>query len=124
LNSTTARVTDGSGALFTYTNKDGSGVYTPPAGAQNKLVQNGDNTWTESQLDGTTFNYATTGKLATMGRGGATWTVAYDSHSMVSRITDPVGRITTLVNASLGVGTMIGGPVRLKKIIDCVGRIT
>ncbi|MEX2121728.1 MAG: hypothetical protein WD847_19240 [Pirellulales bacterium] len=50
VNSTTAVVHKGNGLSLTYTNKDANGVYTAPDGAENKLVQNADSTWSETQL--------------------------------------------------------------------------
>jgi hypothetical protein len=46
-------ITNGTGRMLLYTNRDGNGRYLPPAGAQSALAQNlSDLTWTETQVDG------------------------------------------------------------------------
>jgi len=46
-----AVVNKGTGTSFTYTNRNaGTGVYTAPPNAINKLVGNANGTWTERSL--------------------------------------------------------------------------
>ncbi|HEX5443907.1 MAG TPA: hypothetical protein VFW87_08775, partial [Pirellulales bacterium] len=118
VNPTTAALLTGTGASFTYTGKNAGGVYAPPDNAPSKLVQNADGTWTETQRDGSTFNYSTSGALATLNKGGGVWTVSYDNGGRPHRVTDPAGRFTTLTYVSFQAGW------RLRRITDAVGRIS
>ncbi|HEV3342997.1 MAG TPA: hypothetical protein VG125_21665 [Pirellulales bacterium] len=119
INSTTAVINKGTGTSFTYTSKNATtGVYTAPAGALNKLLQNADNTWTETQPDGLTLNYNTSGRLATIKRASYTWTITYDSNNNLKTIKDPVARVATFGYSAFGM------PPLIRKFVDVVGRIT
>lgn len=123
--STVAVITKGTSASFTYTSKNLSGVYTAPPGALNKLQQNPNNTWTETQPDGLLLNYDTSGRLATLKRASYIWTLTYGAGSMtsgapLSTIKDPVGRRATFVYYyPFGPSTPV-----LRRFVDVVGRIT
>jgi RHS repeat-associated protein len=118
VNSSTAVLNKGSGASFTYSNKNmASGVYTAPPGALNKLVQNGDNSWTETQPDGLTLNYNTSGRLATIKRAANTWTLTYNASNSLTSITDPVSRRATFTYFPTN-------PPTIHTFTDVVGRVT
>ena len=94
----TVTITKGTGTLLTYSNKDGGGHYLPPGGVANALVQNGDNTWTETQPDGFQLRYDTTGKLYRLQSvAGSRWTISRDGGGKVTRIVDPTTARTTFV---------------------------
>jgi YD repeat-containing protein len=126
INSTTAALTKGTGASLTYTNKNATtGVYTAPAEAVNKLVQNTNGTWTETQPDGLTLNYDTSGQLAAIKRAGNCWTMTYGTimfgQPFSNHITDPANRRATFLYTSTGIGVP---PYTLRRFTDVVGRIT
>src|SRR5437773_599336 len=66
VDSSTAQVITGVGQAHTYTDKDGSGRYLPPAGVVNALTLNGDNTWTETRPGQFQFRYDTGGLVKTL----------------------------------------------------------
>ena len=73
--------------------------------------------WTETQPDGTSFNYDSTGVLRTISnRAGVRWTLTWDAaFDLVQAIQGPFGRRTSFVyNASNFV----------RRIMDPGGRIT
>ena len=79
IDSTTAKLIDGTGAAITYINKDGSGKYQAPAWTPNALVQNAGGSWTETQPDGFKLNYATSGLLRNMvSPASGIWTIMRD----------------------------------------------
>jgi YD repeat-containing protein len=120
--SSTAVINKGSGASFTYTNKNmTTGVYTAPPNVLNKLLQNSSGTWTESQPDGLTLNYNTSGQLATIKRSSDTWTMTYNGSGLMTSIKDPVNRLSTFAYHSQ---TNPPGPTYLRRFVDAVGRIT
>jgi len=113
-----AVVTKGTGTSFTYTNRNaGTGVYTAPPNAINKLVGNANGTWTETQPDGLMLNYNSSGKLATLKRASDTWTLTYNAQQQVASIKDPVNRLASFVYQGITMGT-------LRRFVDVVGRIT
>ncbi|MFH2049758.1 MAG: RHS repeat-associated core domain-containing protein [bacterium] len=74
---------------------DGSGGYTPSVGDYSNLAQNGDNTFTINEKDGTLFNFNIDGNLSTVvDRNGNTQTFSY-TNNLLTSITDSTGRITT-----------------------------
>ncbi len=108
-----------------YTSISGTNTYAgSPNNLNNTLTGSATTGWVETQPDGTTFNYATTGQLATIrNNAGVRWTLTwnsgatlvqhidgpfgrrtsftYNASNSITRIQDPSGRITSLtVNAS------------------------
>ena len=74
----TADLTKGTGAVLTY--QGNTGTLTPPDGAKNKLVKNGDSSFTETQQDGFVIQYGSNGKPSYVkNAAGDRWTLAYDS---------------------------------------------
>ena len=101
--------------LYSYTNNGTS--YSAAAPGQNTLTGNATTGWTETQPDGTSFNYDNTGVLRTIrNRAGVRWTLTWDAgFDLVQAIQGPFGRRTSFVyNASSFV----------KRIVDPGGRIT
>jgi YD repeat-containing protein len=108
-------ITNGTGSVLIYSNRDGNGRYQPPAGAQNALAQNlSDLTWTETQVDGLALHYNASGVFDRLKNvAGATWTLTHDSGGKLVTIKDPVSGVTSLVYASNN----------LRRIVDAAGRI-
>ena len=101
--------------LYSYSNNGTS--YSAAAPGQNTLTGNATSGWTETQPDGTNFNYDNTGVLRTIrNRAGVRWTLTWDSgFNLVQAIQGPFGRRTSFVyNASSFV----------KRIVEPGGRIT
>ena len=73
--------------------------------------------WTETQPDGTTFNYDTTGVLRTIrNNAGVRWTLTWDSGvDFVQHIDGPFGRRTTFA---------YDGSNNIRHIQDPSGRLT
>jgi YD repeat-containing protein len=92
------------------------GSYHPPAGVDNTLVKNQDNTWTETQKNGRQFHYDTAGRLTKMvDRLGNITTCAYDANNRLKTLTDPFGQVTSLTYDANG---------RVEKFTDPAGRDT
>jgi len=109
-------LTDGAGAVLRYTSKDANGKYLAPGEAENALVKNGDDTWTETRPDSFKFQYSTAGVLDTMeNAASAFWTLTHDGGGRLTRIEDPVGDLTTLSYDASN---------KLEKIIDTASRVT
>ena len=96
-------VVTGSGQQYAYTGvRGGGGFATPNSPAVNSLQStSGFSSFTETQPDGTLFQYAAPSSgvsslVYMQNPSGARWTVTYDSNGRVSFITDPVTRRTTL----------------------------
>ena len=96
-----ATVTDGAGIQHGYTFS--GGLWLPAsASAINALVQNGDNTWTETQADGFKIQYdnsspALLTRLQT--KDGSTWTLTYSgggTSGQVTKVTGPFNSLLTL----------------------------
>ena len=76
IDTSTAELIDGIGEAYIYTNEDGSGKYTAPAGTANALVKNANGTWTETQADGMVWQYDATGGLTKFTNpSGGRWTM-------------------------------------------------
>jgi len=68
----------GAGQKIRYTNN--AGVYEPPEGRFQSLVENGDSTWTLTQAQGGKFQFDTQGRLSAIeDRNGNTITFQYDA---------------------------------------------
>lgn len=90
VSSTTAIINKGTGASLTYTSKNATtGVYAAPAEALNKLVQNADSSWTETQPDGLALHYSSAGRLASIKRAASTWTSPMARPFLAVRIPTP-----------------------------------
>lgn len=115
---TNVAVIKGSGKVWQYTNKDGSGNYQAPNDAPNALrtfQESGNDVWLETQPNGFQLKYDSTGKLAWMQNAQqARWTMTYSS-DLLESITNPNGLLTTLA---------YDGTPLLESITDISGRIT
>ena len=101
--------------VYSYSNNGTS--YSPVLPGQNTLVGNATTGWTETQPNGTSFQYDNTGVLRTIrNRAGIRWTLTWDSgFDLVQSIQAPLGRRTTFTyNASS----------LIRRIVDPGGRIT
>lgn len=56
-------VTDATGTVLHYTDKDSSGRYRVPGSTNDTMVKNADGTWTQTQPDGFQVRYDSTGKI-------------------------------------------------------------
>ena len=102
---------------YSYSYANSGTSYSPSAPGQNTLVGNATTGWTETQPDGTSFKYDSTGVLRSIGnRAGVRWTLTWDAaFDLVQAIQGPLGRRTSFVyNASNFV----------RRIVDPGGRIT
>jgi YD repeat-containing protein len=116
IDSSSASVTDGGGAVHRFWNKDGSGVYFPPPGIINSLVQNGDGSWTETQPNGFKFQYDSTGSLVRFeSLAGQRWTVSYDGAGKLAHVENPFQQRTTY---------SYDASDYIRRITDIAGRIT
>ena len=60
----------------------GAGAYIPPPDSLNRLTLNGDNSWTETTGDGSTYDFASTGYLSRITNpNGAIWTAGRLRHT-------------------------------------------
>ena len=103
------------GTFYNYTNL--GTTYSTKVPGQNTLTGNATTGWSETQPDGTSFNYDSTGLLRTIrNRAGVRWTLTWDAGlDLVQAIQGPFGRRTSFVyNASSFV----------KRIVEPGGRIT
>ena len=103
--------------LYSYSYSNNGTSYANVLPNQNTLVGNSTTGWTETQPDGTSFNFDNTGVLRTVrNRAGVRWTLTWDSgFNHVQGIQAPFGRRTTFVyNASN----------LIMRIVDPGGRIT
>jgi YD repeat-containing protein len=103
--------------LYVYTYSNNGTSYANVLPNQNTFVGNTTTGWTETQPDGTSFNFDNTGVLRTIrNRAGVRWTLTWDSgFNHVQGIQAPFGRRTTFVyNASN----------LITRIVDPGGRIT
>ena len=112
----TVDVTKGTGTVVRY-QKDASGNYVPGMGSANKLVKNGGGDWTETQPDGFSLNYDSSGKLEKLeNKAGNIWTLSYDgATTRVESIEDPFSRLTTFA---------YDGSNKIESIADPHGRVT
>jgi len=80
---------------YSYSNNGTS--YSTVAPAQNSLTGSSTTGWTETQPDGTSFVYDTTGVLRSIrNRAGVRWTLTWDSgFNLVQHIDGPLGRRTS-----------------------------
>ncbi len=116
VDSTTADLVDGAGSAYEYTDKDGGGHYLPPAGCYNALVQNSNDSWTETRPDGLSLGYDPTGALSKMvSPSGSIWTILRNSGNLLSAIKTPLNTRTTYAYT---------GSSLLRHTQDPQGRIT
>lgn len=81
---------DGTAIPFTPT---GGGAYSAPTGIYDTLVKNGDDTWTVTTKDQTTFEFNDDGFCNEIAdRNGNTITFTLNQYNYVTRITAPSGR--------------------------------
>ena len=104
--------------VVSYTNPDANNNYVGSPNPLNNTL-NGSATigWTETQPDGTTFHYDTSGFLRTIrNNAGVRWTLTWNSgFTFVQHIDGPLGRRTSLTYDSSN---------NIRRIQDASGRIT
>ena len=101
-----------------YSAPDVEGNYAGSPNQYNNTLQGSMSSgWTETQPDGTTFNYDTTGVLRTIrNNAGVRWTLTWDSGvNFVQHIDGPLGRRTTFA---------YDGSNNIRYIQDPSGRLT
>ncbi|MCK4342414.1 MAG: hypothetical protein KAY37_11905 [Phycisphaerae bacterium] len=101
---------------------DGEGGYVMSVpGVYDRIVDNGDDTWTLTRTNEDVYDFDTNGRLTSItDKNANVTTLAYNDANVplyVTHVTDPVGR--TLVLAYVDVG---GGEWRLQSITDWTGR--
>ena len=116
VNSSTAKLTTGTGAIYTFTDKDVNGVYRSPMGLKIKLVKNGNGTWTATGPSAVEMNFTATGRLDNLtNTAGAIWTMSYDGGGKLESIQNPGNRTATIG---------YDGSSNLQKVTDFTGRVT
>lgn len=110
--------TDPPGLEDTFTvllNRSPGPLFISPAGDFTTLVKNDDGTFTRRWKDGTETRFNAQGlQTAVIDRNGNSTQYSYDANGLLTTLTDPVGKVTTL--------TYNNG--RLNRITDPVGRNT
>ena len=98
--------------LYSYSYSNNGTSYANVLPNQNTLVGNSTTGWTETQPDGTSFNFDNTGVLRTVrNRAGVRWTLTWDSgFNHVQGIQAPFGRRTTFVYNGSNLITPHRGP--------------
>lgn len=119
IDSSTAQVVTDDGTIWQYGSRNvTTGVYTPPAGAKNKLQRDpGTSEWIETQPDGSLYRYdSSTGKLKYLANYfGRRWTIIRDGGGRVKAVQNPGNQRTTLV---------YDGSNNLKRVQDYANRLT
>ncbi|MFS1519569.1 DNRLRE domain-containing protein [Bacillus sp. SCS-151] len=79
------------------------GGYETPNGLYVSFTKNTDGTYTITEVDGTIYQYNTSGKISTItDKNGNKTTYGYNNSGKLSSITDASGRVTTLSYGSNG----------------------
>jgi RHS repeat-associated protein len=103
----------GDGHVETY-QPDGAGGFTPPVGIFNKLIANGDGTFTLTTRDQVRYEFSAAGALTALrDRNGNTVALTYGVGGELAQVTAPGGRALTFTYDGSG---------RLSAITDPLGR--
>ena len=102
---------DTPGIVYSYNAGAGS-TYSTVGPGQNTLVGSSTTGWTETQPDGTAFNYAASGVLSSMAnKAGLRWTLSWDSgFNLLQAIQGPLNRRTSFAYNGSGYMTRIQDP--------------
>ena len=102
MGTTTVTVMNPDGKNIPYTINDNDGLFYPPAGIHDSLVQNANSTYTYTTTAQIVYNFTSSGYLSSIvDRNGNTISFTRNSSSYCTAITDQTGRSATLtVNGS------------------------
>ncbi|MEI8165721.1 MAG: DUF6531 domain-containing protein, partial [Chloroflexales bacterium] len=89
----TVTVQNGDARMDIFSDPDGDGQFTPPAGVNRTLTRNADGTYTLGYLDLTMRHFDVEGRLlAIVDRNGNTTSYSYNTAGLLTQITDSAGR--------------------------------
>ncbi|MGE0760949.1 MAG: hypothetical protein AB7O38_28315, partial [Pirellulaceae bacterium] len=90
-----------------------TGLYQPPGGTRQDLARTGGGWRSKNYADDSVTAFDSVGRMTSLSRGGATWTVTYDGGGLVKTAVSPRGLRTSYVYDS----------GQLRRIVEPGGRI-